>query len=456
NGFLNSLLIDELALAYKQGKLDEKIKELKKERDKIVENKEIKNKRDVALLYSLTNYSIEFEKFEEEIEKIKNIDITGEKPFDSFDVEIKRQVVKFRPEAIEKIKKFQSEIREAYEKNSKKKEAELKKELLTLQKQYDKTKDKALEKELIDGYIALTLMKNETLKNDVLSDNVDTAVTNIYQLIHDRIEDTKNEILTDPSRLALLFEEQGIKIKKNDYGRASEFYKKKKERLLREREELRKKLKEKQETGEKYEINRLGSKIGEINKKLKLLSDYENILKFKTDELRKMATELESIEARAKKKEKATEHLVFETGKSFLDGIAGYISKDCTAGKSNYFKDYFSTDKAHNIKIYREKEGHKTWIGNIYLLHPEKNIFILDAFQLATPTQYNTEQLWKEIISKLKKSIGNSKLYISEFLSNYEQIRKGFYNAFPEKKKVNYKLKGFDAFESSSRNFFEV
>jgi hypothetical protein len=163
--------------------------------------------------------------------------------------------------------------------------------------------------------------------------------------------------------------------------------------------------------------------------------------------------------ARAKKKELAKETLVFETEKSFLDALAGYISKDCTAGRIEFFYYFFSGDAAHNIKIFREKEGHKTWIGNLYLLHPEKDVFIIDALQLATPTQYKTEELWKEVVAKIKEKIGNAKLYVSEFLSNYEQVKKGFERAFPKKNKAKYSLKGkgFDIFESSHyENFFEV
>ncbi len=357
---------------------------------------------------------------------------------------------------MEKINKIQKEIKNAYEKYSKKDEKELKKELLKLQEKYDKTKDKALQKELTDGYIALTLMKDETLKNDVLNTNPETSIPSISQLIHDRIEDTKNEILVNPERLSLLFEKQKVKVKENEYERALELYEKKKKKLVNERKKLREELKEKQKTADKYEINRLGGKIGEINKKLRQIAEYEDALRFRTDELKKIVFTLDSAMARAERKEKASEELVFKTDKSFLDGIAGYISKDCTKGHSDYFKDYFSTDKAHNIKIYRKSKGKETWIGNIYLLHPEKDVFVLDAFQLATPTKYKTEELWKEVVSKIKKAIGSSKLYISEFLSNYSQVREGFEKAFPRKKKVDFKLKGFDAFESSKKGFFEV
>ncbi len=254
-----------------------------------------------------------------------------------------------------------------------------------------------------------------------------------------------------------MFEEQGIKIKENKYERALEFYQKKKSRLKKEREELKEELKGKQKMADKYEITRLGGKIGEINKKLRELSDYESALRFRTDELESISITLDSALARAEKKEKSEEELVFKTDKSFLDGLAGYISKDCTKGRTEFFTEYFSKEKADNIKIFRKSGDKETWIGNIYLLHPEKNIFVLDAFQLATPTQYNTKELWQEIVKKLKDAIGkDSKLYISEFLSNYEQIRKGFNAAFPNKRKADFKLKGFDAFESSKKGFFEV
>ena len=458
NGFLTPKLLDELSKTYEQGKLKEKVKELKKKRDVIIEKKEIKTDKDIELLYGFTDYSMEYSKFKEELDKIKKVKIKGKKPFDGFEVEVKRQVTEFRPEDIEKINSIKTQIKEAYEKHNKKKQEELKKELLALQKNYDKTKDKTLEKELIEGYVALTLMKDEALKNDVLSEKPEVAVTNIYQLIQDRIEDTKNEILTEPERLSTLFEEQKIKIKGNDYSRALEFYEKKKEKLSKEREKLKEELKEKQKIADKYEVNKLGSEIGKINKELRQIASYEDALRFRTEELKKVATKLDSIMARAKKKELASETLVFETDKSFLDALAGYISKDCTKGKSNYFENYFSTDKAHNIKIYRGKEGHKTWIGNLYLLHPEKDVFIIDALQLATPTQYKTEELWQEIVTKLKEKIGNAKLYISEFLSNYEQVREGFEKAFPKKEKAEYSLKGkgFDIFESSEKGFFEV
>jgi len=38
---------------------------------------------------------------------------------------------------------------------------------------------------------------------------------------------------------------------------------------------------------------------------------------------------------------------------------------------------------------------------------------------------------------------------VSKFLSNYEQVKKGFEKAFPNAKTIDYKLKGFDIFESS-------
>jgi hypothetical protein len=456
-GFLTPKLLDELSKAHEQGKLKEKIKEIKKKRDEIIEKKEIKSDEDIELLYGFTDYLMSYSEFKKELDKMKKVEIEGKKPFDGFKIEVKRQVTEFRPEDIEKINSIKTKIKEAYEKHNKKKQEELKKELLALQKNYDKTKDKALEKELIEGYIALTLMKDETLRNDVLSEKPEVAVTNIYQLIQDRIEDTKNEILTEPERLSALFEEQKIKIEGNDYSRALEFYEKEKEKLIKEREKLKEELKEKQKIADKYEVNRLGSEIGRINKELRQIASYEDALRFRTEELKKVATKLDSIMARAKKKERAFETLVFETEKSFLDDLAGYISKDCTKGRSEFFANYFSTDKAHNIKIFREKEGHKTWIGNLYLLHPEENVFIIDALQLATPTQYKTEELWKEVVAKIKERIGNAKLYVSEFLSNYEQVKKGFEKAFPNAKKIDYKLKGFDIFESSHyENFFEV
>jgi len=455
-GFLTPKLLDELSKAYEQGKLKEKVKELKKKRDEIIEKKEIKSDEDIELLYGFTDYSMNYSEFKKELDKMKKVEIKGKKPFDGFEIEVKRQVTEFRPEDIEMINSIKTKIKEAYEKHNKKKEEELKRELLALQKNYDKTKDKALEKELIEGYIALTLMKDETLRNDVLSEKPEVALTNIYQLIQDRIEDTKNEILTEPERLSALFEEQKIKIEGNDYSKALEFYEKEKEKLIKEREKLKEELKEKQKIADKYEVNRLGSEIGRINKELRQIASYEDALRFRTEELKKVATELDSIMKRAKKKERAFETLVFETEKSFLDDLAGYISKDCTKGRGKFFIDYFSTDKAHNIKIFREKEGHKTWIGNIYLLHPEENVFIIDALQLATPTQYKTEELWKEVVAKIKERIGNAKLYVSEFLSNYEQVKKGFEKAFPKKKKIDYKLKGFDIFESSKKGFFEV
>jgi len=133
-GFLTPKLLDELSKAYEQGKLKEKVKELKKKRDEIIEKKEIKSDEDIELLYGFTDYSMNYSEFKKELDKMKKVEIKGKKPFDGFEIEVKRQVTEFRPEDIEMINSIKTKIKEAYEKHNKKKEEELKRELLALQK----------------------------------------------------------------------------------------------------------------------------------------------------------------------------------------------------------------------------------------------------------------------------------------------------------------------------------
>lgn len=454
SGFLNKTFLDELIKSYALGKLAEKIKLLEKERDFVIDKGCINDELDCSLLYSLAGYSLPFSEFYKIIQQKLKIKKPSANLFAPFEITVKRMTVKLNSDDIATIKEWQSWTKNILFKHGNKEEGVMKKEILELQKKWDMSNDIAIERELIEQYIALCLITYRQLKRDILSDDNETAMTHFGQLFFDRIDSIKREILANPDRLLPLI--SNGEVNSETYESILNLITIEKQKLKKVREDKRVQLKDLERLNDKVGVKKTGKEIGQINFELKKIVKKEDIIKFNSKIVKDICTKLKYMLAKSRKKAEAVECFLFDPQKSPLDAIAGYISKDCTKIIPD-FSLYFFTDYAHNIKIYRVQNGQKHWIGNIYLLTPEKNTMIIDAFQLATPTRYDTVDLWQKVAINLKKVANrlDANLYVSMFISNYHLITEGFRKAFPRAKFVRYQIDGrYRAFESYRENLF--
>ncbi|MEM4216238.1 MAG: hypothetical protein QXD51_04115 [Candidatus Anstonellales archaeon] len=185
------------------------------------------------------------------------------------------------------------------------------------------------------------------------------------------------------------------------------------------------------------------------------LGKFKSLIKGRITRLETWVQRLGGIQSRLAKEvdEKAT--LTFNSQKLEIDAFAGYISSDCTKGRSEFFTCFMQD--AWNVKIFNEDR----WIGNMYIIEFGEYL-IVDAIQIPF-VNVNAQELWDGVIQKLLDvaSKRGKTLLVSEFLSNYEEIKMGFnakrYRTMSDLASLHESYpKKYRIFESSKKGFYVI
>ncbi len=298
-GFLNKFFLGELFEAHYNKRLKAKIRQLEQEREKALTGG-IFIDRDYYLLYTLTGYSISYSVFYKHIHRVSTLRIYPQVILEPFEIEVASMAIKFTDKEIDLIRKWQEWIKVVKVKYNEKSLSDIKEEAIICQKLWDNKPVFEIEKDLVEKYIALAIKNDEGLFRDITSDDFEIAITHIAQLLFDRFESAKMDVISNPDRLRELgwIKKWNITV---DYNAIINYLYTAKENLKKLREAKRSELKNFMIKNEKNVVKSLSAEIGKINKELMSIAEKEDIIKFNSKFIRDICTKIRHIIAKKKK-----------------------------------------------------------------------------------------------------------------------------------------------------------